>query len=85
MYKFYKQTKITKKREVQETVIKKGKAQIKTKTVTEDIPIKVYESLLPNPISIYFISGIHFDGKGLTDMGKKLMEHFLSQRGWETS
>jgi hypothetical protein len=85
MYKFYKQTKIVKQREVQETVIKKGKAKIKTKMVKDEIPIKVYESLLPNPISIYFIAGVHFDSKGLTDMGKKLMEHFLSQRGWEAS
>jgi hypothetical protein len=64
---------------------KKLKPKTKTKVNKEKIPIAVRESLLPNPIMIYFIAGIHFTKDGLTPQGKKLLEHFLSQRGWEVS
>lgn len=88
-YKFYKQTKYTKKETKIETTTKivNGKPQVVNKEIVtkKDIEIKVYEQMLANPISVYFIRGVHFTKGGMTDMGKKLMEHFLSQRGWETS
>ena len=88
-YKFYKQTKYTKKETKIEPVTKmvKGKPEVFNKEIVTktDIEIKVYEQMLANPISVYFIRGIHFTKGGMTDMGKKLMEHFLSQRGWEAS
>ena len=85
MYTFYKKTHFEKKTVTNNTVIVKGKPKNKESVKSEKIAIQVYESLLPNPISIYFINGVHYNGSGLTEMGKKLMEHFLSQRGWETS
>jgi hypothetical protein len=63
----------------------KLKPKKKTKVNREKIPVAVRESLLPNPIMVYFIGGIHFTKDGLTSQGKKLLEHFLSQRGWEVS
>jgi hypothetical protein len=64
---------------------KKLKPKTKTKVNREKIPIAIQESLLPNPLMIYFIGGIHFTKEGMTTPGKKLLEHFLSQRGWEVS
>jgi hypothetical protein len=64
---------------------KKLKPKTKTKVNREKIPIAIQESLLPNPLMIYFIGGIHFTKEGMTNPGKKLLEHFLSQRGWEVS
>lgn len=90
LYGLYQKKSITKKTEITETVNKKGKKgqlipQTKTTIKKQDIPVTIYESFLPNPSSIIFINGIHFSSKGLTDQGKKLMDHFLSQRGWEVS
>lgn len=85
LYPYYKKTHVVKPKEEQKTVIVKGKPQTKIIKTEEKIAIEVYESLLPDPISIYFINGVHFNSSGLTDMGKKLIEHFLSQKGWEAS
>jgi hypothetical protein len=89
LYKFYKQTKYTK------TTIEKvpGTKKVNGKLVAietekkkeEEIAIQVYEQMLPNPISAYFIRGVHFTDDGMTEMGKKLMDHFLSVKDWEAS
>ncbi len=88
-YKFYKQTKYIKKETNIETVSNSvnGKPVVKNKEIItkNEIEIKIYEQMLANPISVYFIRGVHFTKGSLTDMGKKLIEHFLSQRGWEAS
>jgi hypothetical protein len=71
------------------TMVTKGKKVIpKVKTSIkegEKIAISVYESLLPDPMFVTFIAGVHYNPAGLTDMGKKLIEHLLSQRGWEAA
>lgn len=63
----------------------KVKPTKKTKTTRERIPVAIRESFLPNPIMAYFIKGIHFTNDAMTPQGKKLLEHLLSQRGWETA
>lgn len=93
LYKFYKQTSYTKKTIQKIPGTKKVNGKIvevmNEKELKEQIAITVYEQMLPNPISAIFIRGIHFNGKDekgqMTEMGKKLMDHFLSQRGWEAS
>jgi len=93
LYKFYKQTSYTKKtiQKIPGTKKVKGKLieVMNEKVIKEQIAITVYEQMLPNPISAIFIRGIHFNGQKqsgqITEMGKKLMDHFLSQRGWEAS
>lgn len=93
LYKFYKQTSYTKKTIQKIPGTKKVNGKIvevmNEKELKEQIAITVYEQMLPNPISAIFIRGIHFNGQKesgqITEMGKKLMDHFLSQRGWEAS
>ena len=89
LYKFYKQTSYTKKtiQKIPGTKKVNGKLVevMNEKELKEQIAITVYEQMLPNPISAFFIRGIHFTDKQMTEMGKKLMDHFLSQRGWEAS
>jgi hypothetical protein len=89
LYKFYKQTSYTKKtiQKIPGTKKVNGKLVevMNEKELKEQIAITVYEQMLPNPISAFFIRGIHFADNQMTEMGKKLMDHFLSQRGWEAS
>ena len=90
-YDAYFSKEITKKTVTRETtMVKKGKKMFpKVKTTVsntgEKIAITVYESLLPEPKFVTFIGGVHYNAAGLTDMGKKLIEHLLSQRGWEAA
>ena len=89
LYKFYKQTSYTKKtiQKIPGTKKVNGKLVevMNEKELKEQIAITVYEQMLPNPISAFFIRGVHFTDNQMTEMGKKLMDHFLSQRGWEAS
>jgi hypothetical protein len=76
---------------VETKTVGKGKDKKKI-TVERQVPIKseevavaVYEGLLPNPNIVVFVRNYHFTDAGVTKEGKKLLEHVLSQKGWEVS
>lgn len=76
---------------VETKTVGKGKNKKKI-TVERQVPIKseevavaVYEGLLPNPNIVVFVRNYHFTDAGVTKEGKKLLEHVLSQKGWEVS